>query len=276
MHSSALRLSLVVGLASALSACGGGGGGSSSAGGGSGGGGSTPTPPVSNASPGGIWQGTDPISRQPVIALAAEDGRFQFLVDDGAPYTQYWGTLTTNGNNLSSSNIQVAAGQTYFGTATISSGSITARQSMTATVNFTPAPGCSPTVCGNAQSGSISLAFNPVYNQGGALSRITGNWRDVETGQTININSAGVVFAQEAATNCVINGQVSTINTAYNAYSVTYTFSACRFPYNLQNGTTATGLAFVDTSVTPNRAYFAGQYRVGNTAYTTYAYGPRI
>jgi hypothetical protein len=53
MHTSALRLSLVVGLASALCACGGGGGGSSS------GGGSTPTPPVSNASPGGIWQGID-------------------------------------------------------------------------------------------------------------------------------------------------------------------------------------------------------------------------
>jgi hypothetical protein len=127
-----------------------------------------------------------------------------------------------------------------------------------------------------AQSGSISLTFNPIYNQGGALSRIAGNWQDVETGQIINVNSAGVVFSQEAATNCVINGQVSTINTAFNACSVTYTFSNCRFPYNLQNNTTATGLAFVDSSVTPNRAYFAGQYRVGNTAYTTYAYGPKV
>jgi hypothetical protein len=61
-----------------------------------------------------------------------------------------------------------------------------------------------------------------------------------------------------------------------NAYSVSYSFSNCRFPFNLQNGTTATGLAFVDSSVTPNRAYFAGQYRVGNTAYTTYAYGPKV
>lgn len=51
----------------------------------------------------------------------------------------------------------------------------------------------------------------------------------METGQIINVNGAGVVFSQEAAT----------------------------------------GLAFVDSSVTPNRAYFAGQYRDGNTAYTT-------
>ena len=98
----------------------------------------------------------------------------------------------------------------------------------------------------------------------------------METGQIINVNGAGVMFSQEAATNCVINGQVSTINTAFNAYSVTYTFSNCRFPYNLQNNTTATGLAFVDSGVTPNRAYFAGQYRVGNTAYTTCTYGPKV
>ncbi len=39
---------------------------------------------------------------------------------------------------------------------------------------------------------------------------------------------------------------------------------------------TATGLAFVDTSVTPNRAYFAGQYRVGNTAYSVYGAGPKV
>jgi hypothetical protein len=78
------------------------------------------------------------------------------------------------------------------------------------------------------------------------------------------------------STGCITNGQVSTINTAYNAYAVTYTFSNCRFPNNLQNGTTATGLAFVDTSVTPNRAYFAGQYRVGNTAYSVYGAGPKV
>ena len=176
MHASALRLSLVVGLASALCACGGGGGGSSSGGGG------TLTPPVSNASPGGIWQGIDPISRLPVYALAAEDGRFQLIVDDPAPVTQYWGTLVTSGNSLSSSNIQLAKGPTYLGTATITGGSLITRQSMTAPVSFTPAPGCAVAVCGGPQSGTLTLTFNPVYNQGGALSRIRGGnrktWRN--------------------------------------------------------------------------------------------------
>ena len=36
-----------------------------------------------------------------------------------------------------------------------------------------------------------------------------------------------------------------------NAYSVSYSVSNCRFPFNLQNGTTATGLAFVDSGITP-------------------------
>ena len=259
-----LSMSLIV-----LASCGGGGGG------GTGGGGGSSAPPIQNASPGGIWQGRDPQGFA-ILGVVAEDGRSQFVVIDGAPYTQYWGALTISGNTVSGSNIQVAAGVTYFGTATLTGGSLVARQTFTGTVNYTPLAGCPATTCGTSQSFPLNLTFNSVYNQGGALSRIVGNWRDSETGQTVNINSAGVIFAQEAATGCVINGQVSTINTNFNAYSVTYTFASCRFPYNIQNGTTATGLAFVDTSDSPNKIYFAGRYRVGNSAYTVYGAGPKI
>lgn len=265
------RALCVFALALVMASCGGGGGGGGS---GSGGGGGS-TPPVQNASPGGIWQGRNRLGEL-ILGLVAEDGRFQFIVDDGIPFTQYWGALTTNGNTISGSNIQVAYGTTYLGTVTLTGGSINARQTMSGNLNYTPVAGCSPTICPPAQSEFITLTFNPVYNQGGALSRIVGNWRDVTTGQTVNVNASGVFFSQDAGTGCIANGQVSTINTTYNAYSVTYTFSGCRFPYNIQNGTTATGLAFVDTSVSPNNAYFAGQYRVGNTAYTVYAYGPKI
>ena len=250
-------------LTGTLASCGGGGGG-----------GSAPSAPVQNASPGGIWQGRDPQGNA-ILGLVAEDGRFQFLLDDLAPYTQYWGTLSVNGNSVSGSNVQVAAGTTYIGTISVTGGSVTARTSLSVTGNFTPASGCSVSVCGSPSTSTTSLTFNPVYNQGGALSRVSGNWRDRETGQIVNINSAGVIFAQESATGCFINGQVSTINTAYNAYSATYTFSNCRFPYNIQNGTTATGLLFVDTGVTPNNISYSGQYRVGNTAYTVYGYGPK-
>jgi hypothetical protein len=48
---------------------------------------------------------------------------------------------------------------------------------------------------------------------------------------------------------CTIDGQFSIINAHYNAYDVTYTFSAgC--PTN-RAGSTATGIAAIDNSVNP-------------------------
>ena len=253
-------------LAITLSACGGGGGGSSS------GGGSTP---IANAAVGGIWTGKDPISSADVVGLIAEDGRAQFVVFDGGAPTQYWGTLSTSGNNISSSNVQVADDLTYFGTAAIS-GTITARQSMTISVSFTPAAGCAASVCGTARTGSGPLTFNAIYNRGGALSRVVGNWRDVVTSQIYNINASGVVFLQDAVTGCIINGQVSTINTSFNAYSATYTYTSCRIPYTALNNTTATGLVAVDDTVSPNRIVLGAQYRASGTTYTVYGEATKL
>jgi hypothetical protein len=250
-------------LALLLTSCGGGGGS-----GGSNSGNSAP-PPVSNAAVGGIWQGKDPISGDDILGVVAEDGRSQFIAFDSVPFTQYWGSLTSNGTNISGTNFQVAAGQDYFGTASIS-GSITARQSMQLTVAFTPAAGCPATTCGTARTASGTLTFNSLYNRGGALSRTAGNWQDVITGQVYNINASGVVFQQDAQTGCVINGQVSVINTNFNAYSANYNFSSCRVPFTNLNGTQATGLIVVDDSVTPNRIYLGAQYRASGVTYTVY------
>src|ERR1035437_8606215 len=70
-----------------LTACGGGGGGSTPA-------------PISNASPGGIWQGTDSITGLSIYGIITESGEFRFLRADGS---QYFGTVTTSGNNISGS-----------------------------------------------------------------------------------------------------------------------------------------------------------------------------
>lgn len=258
----------VVSFALLLTSCGGGGGDS---GGNSGG---TAPPPVANASVGGIWQGKDPISGADVLGLIAEDGRAQFAVFDGNAPTQYWGTLSTNGNSISSSNFQVADDLTYFGTAVIS-GTISARQSMSVTVAFTPAAGCAVSVCGSARTASGTLTFNSIYNRGGALSRVVGNWRDVVTGQVYNINSSGVVFLQDAVTGCFINGQASTINTNFNAYAATYSFTNCKVPYTALNNTTATGLITVDDTVSPNRIFLGAQYRTGGVTYTVYGEATR-
>lgn len=266
--SSRSKLFGVASLAFLIASCGGGGGGGSSGGGG------TTTPPVQNASPGGIYTGRDPITGFPVFAVVAEDGRTQVVVDDGFPFTQYWGTLSVSGNNINSSTFQVADNSTYYGTATVT-GTVAARSSLSLNVSFTPAAGCPATTCGTARSASGSLTFDTIYNRGGALSRVVGNWRDTATGQVYNINSTGVVFQQDAVTGCVINGQVSTINTQYNAYAATYTFQSCRIPYTQLNGTTATGLIVVDDVRVPNRIYLGAQYRNAGVTYTVYGVGDK-
>ncbi|MBU3672531.1 MAG: hypothetical protein FGM43_08245 [Sinobacteraceae bacterium] len=90
------------------------------------------------------------------------------------------------------------------------------------------------------------------------------------TAQIYNINSNGVVFNQSAVTGCVINGQISTINTTYNAYAVNFTYSSCRSPYAIWNGTQASGLMTVDDTVSPNRIYLGAQYHSGGVTYATY------
>lgn len=266
-HSSVALLCMI-----AITACGGGcSGGSGGSGGseGSGNSGSPSPPPVVNAAVGGIWQGRDPISGSDVVGVIAEDGRAQFVIFDARPFTQYWGTLSTLGNTLVNSTFQIADANTYYGSAVIS-GTITARQSLQITVAFTPAPGCPATVCGSARTASGSLTFNNLYNRGGAISRVAGNWRDIDTGQIYNINASGVVFQQDVTTGCIINGQVSSINAAFNAYAATYRYTGCRAPFTALNGTQATGLIAVDDVSSPNRIALGAQYRAGGVTYALY------
>jgi hypothetical protein len=80
------------------------------------------------------------------------------------------------------------------------------------------------------------------------------HYRDPDTGAVINVNSNGVVFSQDPLTGCVLNGNLSLIDTNYNAYRVQYSFSGCRSPYIRLNGTTARGLGTLDTTSSPQRA----------------------
>jgi hypothetical protein len=219
-------------------------------------------PPPSNSSPGGIWRGRDSATGQEIIGVIAEDGRAQFVVFDGIPPTQYWGRVSTSGSSLSG-NLDVADELNYYGTATVT-GTVNPRQQLSATLRFTPVPS------GPVQTTSVTLTFDTLYNRPSSLSRVSGNWRDVITGAIYNVNSSGVVFAQDSFTGCIINGGISIINSNFNAYAVQYTYSGCRGIYAFYNGTNATGLAVLNDTVTPNRVAFGLQYRQGNTSYATY------
>jgi hypothetical protein len=241
------RTAAVVGMAAlwALAGCGGGGGSDSSGGSTSGGGAAAPA----NASTGGIWNGTDQATGLALVGLVTETGEFHFIRSDD---TQYFGTLTTSGNNVSGNLTGVTAVGYMFpdgsttGTGTYT-GTVQARATLNGSVRFT-------TQRGETATGNATLSFNSVYNQSSSLAKIAGNYRDLDTNAVINLSSNGVIFTQDPVTGCLTNGVVAVINSSYNAYRIEYSFTGCRAPYTRLNGTTARGLATLDTTTSPNRA----------------------
>jgi hypothetical protein len=237
------RTAAVVGMLAlwALAGCGGGGGGSSPTA-------VIPTVPT-NASTGGIWNGTDQATGLALVGLVTETGEFHFIRSDD---TQYFGTLTTSGNNVSGNLTGVTAVGYVFpdgsttGTGTYT-GTVQARSTLNGSVRFT-------TQRGETTTGNSTLSFNSVYNQSSSLAKIAGNYRDLDTNAVINLSSNGVIFSQDPVTACIVNGVVAVINSSYNAYRVEYSFTGCRSPYTRLNGTTARGLATLDTTTSPNRA----------------------
>jgi len=229
-------------MAGALAGCGGGSGGSSS----------DLLPLLPNASPGGIWRGADPISGLALSGVVTEAGDFNFVRADGV---QYYGTLTTSQNNISGTFSGIVPAGTAFedgstqGTGTVS-GTIVARQTITATLTFVTANNSSST-------GSGSLSFDTLYNSGSALTTVAGNYVDSVNNSVISVSADGTLFDQIPASNCVLNGQVSIIDSRYDAYQVQYTYSNCVGNAIFLNGTTATGLSFLDTNANPVVSYTA-------------------
>jgi hypothetical protein len=126
-------------------------------------------------------------------------------------------------------------------------GTVQARSTLNGSVRFT-------TQRGETATGNATLSFNSVYNQSSSLAKIAGNYRDLDTNAVINLSSNGVIFSQDPVTACIVNGVVAVINSSYNAYRIEYSFTGCRSPYTRLNGTTARGLATLDTTTSPNRA----------------------
>jgi len=238
-----MRLLPVILLSLALTACGGGGGGD---------GDSPPAsqspPPPANQSVGGIWEGTDS-DGDAIIGLVTETGAFHFLDPDG----QGFGTATVSNGS------QVAASYTYvadLGT-TFVDGSTGATCTLTGTVvervSLSVNSQCT-TTRGTTGQNSATLAFNALYNRDASLATIAGNYNDV--GDVLNINSGGVVFEQDASEGCILNGQVTVVNAAYNAYQVQFTVSNCNASYAALNGTSWTGLATLDNTTSPQELIF--------------------
>src|SRR6185437_15206022 len=252
------RVAVAAAVFGLLTACGGGGGSSNTSTGGNTGG-STPT----NASPCGIWRGTDTISGLQVIGLVDEAGEFHFMRSDEA---QYVGTASVSGTSVTSSFDGYAPLGTSFtdgsthGTGSVS-GTVTARTSLSLNSQF-------KTDSGSSSSGTLDLTFDTLYNRASALATIAGNFTNPQTNVVVTVNSDGSVFSQDPTTGCVLNGTVSIINASYNAYRITFAYASCTGAGAVLNGVQFTGLGTLDNTVTPERAILCV---TGTSSGTTYA-----
>jgi hypothetical protein len=247
-----VRLIITAATAFVLTGCGGGGStvGNSNAG-------------STNATPGGIWHGTESVSGLQVTGLVDESGNFNFIRGDGVQYT---GAASVSGNSVSA-NIQgiVPLGFTFadgssHGTGSLS-GTITARQSINASTQF-------KTDLNNSSTGTLNLTFDTLYNRASSLTTLSGNFSAPGSQAVVTVSSNGALFSQNAATGCVLNGSASIINSQYNAYKVQFDYASCAGQMAALNGVQFNGLATLDNTVVPERIILGATGSSGNLMYS--------
>ena len=215
-----------------------------------------------DASPGGIWKGIDPISGLALVGLVDEMGNFHFLRGDGV---QYVGKASVSGNAVSAAFDgyapfgSVFPDNTTHGMGTLS-GTVHERSSMSSNVQFT-------TDANSSSSGALALTFDGLYNSGSSLAAIAGNYTDTVSGDTVSVSGAGDIFSQDAATGCVINGTVSIINAAYDAYAVSYSYANCTGTAAVLNGVQFSGLGALNATVNPAQVLIGVTGKSGAVSY---------
>ena len=197
----------------------------------------------------GVWSGTDAGTGLAINGIIDESGYFHFVRADGV---QYVGTATATSNSISS-NIEgySAVGQAFSDGSTSGSGSISGSLSLRISMQLTDQ---FVTANGSSTSGSVSLTFNNWSYAPSSLAIVSGNYTDQSSGDVVSITSAGDVTWQDATTGCVGNGTISVTNTNNSVYQVQFSYENCQGQYASLNGGQFTGLAALNTSVSPVQA----------------------
>jgi len=188
---------------------------------------------------GGLWRGNDPFSGKPMVGIIAENRQAVFMLQDG---TQYFGAAGVKAERLSA--------MLAVGNATGLQGGVQIQATVKNRNSITGKATLSPKT-GGPKTGDISLAFDTLYTRGSSLAKVAGNYKNAVNGAVININATGVLFSQEEASGCVINGSLAMIDSRFNAYATRLSFSSCKADKAALNGTTAVGVMFLDDTVSP-------------------------
>jgi len=198
---------------------------------------------------GGAWLGNDSNGLD-VFVLSTESGRIRWIIPSTGE--QGFGTASVFGAAITINYTFVApmgfalVDGSHSATCT-ATGSIQERRFLYLIANCT-------TDLGGTFWSAVNLVYDPVYNRDSRLSVIAGNYND--SGMVLNISASGVIFEQIPGTGCIISGQVSIINSRFNAYDLLMAFSNCVGDFALMNGVTFTGLANLDNRDTPELLSF--------------------
>ncbi|UCG74255.1 MAG: hypothetical protein JSV45_07770 [Chromatiales bacterium] len=178
---------------------------------------------ISSRSAAGIWTGTitSDLDLIPVstTAIIAENGVARFAVIDG---TQLAGTADVSGNFLDSMFDGFAADGDLFPDGT-TFGSVLIRGLVDTAVSL------ALSYQGVGDTGSLSLAYDAVYENGSSFATVADDWSfDDGAGDTVDINiAANGDISGSDSDGCTYGGSVSLIDTNFNAYQVDLTLSGC-------------------------------------------------
>ncbi len=209
-----------------------------------------------NASVVGLWTGTDADSGLVLNAIINSAGEMIVIRSDGL---QFVGNLQVAGDTIAAT----LDGYTNYGSSFTDNsiygigtldGTVVPGTSISASVTFT-------TNGGTSIPGSWSFTPGALTSVGSSAAAVTGNFTDNATGATVSITASGAMTSQNPATGCVLNGTISTTDTAIDEYQVSYTLEDCTETsptnYTILNGVTFTGMGYLDFSTTPATLTYA-------------------
>lgn len=204
---------------------------------------------VTNASPGGIWLGTDS-EGDSIAALITETGRFHFLDEFDFQGSGIVAVSDTDEFDTSFRFVPPVGSAFADGTAfadCAASGLLVERSILDGTVDCTTAGGTQSSV-------TVNLNYQALYDLDSDLAAFVGTWTDsLDPGIDVaNVDATGVITGQDGSgSGCIYDGQVTVIDPNYNAYDIEWTYSSCVGESAVLNGVTFSGIGAIDNTVTP-------------------------
>jgi len=204
---------------------------------------------TTDASPTGLWSGTDSATGLTMVGLINTAGEADFIRSDGV---QFVGTAQVSGTTLAITldGYSNFVGSTFadgsvYGIGTLN-GTVSTASSLNGTMTFT-------TNGGTSSTSTWSLNFASLYNVASSVSAASGTYTDPETGSTVSISTGGVISGQNFSNSCVLSGSLSTDNASYDLYTVAYSYTSCTGADAALNGVQFTGLAYRNPNTSPTQ-----------------------